>query len=212
MRFLLICLCVLPVSAGEYAVLTNGFRLHATRHERKGDFVRIETDSGSLELPASAITAFEVEEYTPPPPAPAAPAATIAAAPAPRVKSTQEMVEDAARKAELPAAIVHAVAKTESGYRQDAVSPKGAIGVMQLMPDTAAMLEADPNDPVQNTEAGAKYLRELLIKYNGDVAKALAAYNAGPAAVDRYQGVPPYRETVSYVNRVIGDYKRLGGE
>ena len=83
---------------------------------------------------------------------------------------------------------------------------------MQLMPATAAMLEADPTNPEQNTEAGARYLRDLLAKYNGDVAKALAAYNAGPGTVDKYGGVPPYPETVSYVNRVIDNYKKLGGE
>lgn len=191
-------------------MLANGFRLHATRHERNGEMIRLETDSGALELPASSISSFEVEDYVPP--ARPAPATTDAPVQETRTKSAQELVDEAARKAELPAAIVHAVAKAESGYRQDAVSPKGAIGVMQLMPATAAMLQADPHDAAQNTQAGALYLRDLLIKYNGDVAKALAAYNAGPAAVDRYQGVPPYRETVSYVNRVLSNYKHLGGE
>lgn len=213
MRLLLLCLCALPLAAGEYAVLTNGFRLRASRHERKGDIIRIETDSGSVELPAESVSGFEVEEYSPPAPAPAP---VVALAPPSvsevREKSARELVDEAAQKAELPPAIVHAVARAESGYRQDAVSPKGAIGVMQLMPGTAAMLQADPRDPVQNTRAGAIYLRDLLVKYNGDVAKALAAYNAGPGAVDRYQGVPPYRETVSYVNRVINNYKQLGGE
>ena len=118
----------------------------------------------------------------------------------------------AARKAELPPAIVHAVAKAESAYRQDAVSRKGAIGIMQLMPGTAKELQADPHDAQQNAEAGAQYLRDLLVKYNGDVAKALAAYNAGPRAVDQYGNVPPYAETRSYVNRVIENYKKLGGE
>ncbi len=209
MRWLFFCLSVLPMTAGEFAVLTNGFRVHAARHERKGDLMRLETEAGSLELPASAIASFEIEEYVPAP----APAETVKTLPAtPPVASPQELVEKAARKAELPPAIVHAVAKAESGYRQDAVSPKGAIGMMQLMPKTAAMLQADPRDPEQNTQAGAMYLREMLVKYDGDVAKALAAYNAGPGAVDRYKGVPPYRETISYVNRVIDTYKRLGGE
>jgi hypothetical protein len=209
MRWLFFCLCALPITAGEYAVLTNGFRVHATRHERKGELIRLETEAGSLELPASAIASFEVEEYAPAPP-PAEPVQALGMTPPAR--SPEELVEAAARKAELPPAIVHAVAQAESGYRQDAVSPKGAIGMMQLMPATAAMLQADPRDPEQNTQAGAMYLREMLVKYNGDVAKALAAYNAGPGAVDRYRGVPPYRETISYVNRVIDTYKRLGGE
>jgi soluble lytic murein transglycosylase-like protein len=197
------------MTAGEFAVLTNGFRVHATRHECKGDLIRLETVAGSLELPASAIASFEIEEYVPAKTPAESLKALTNSSPA---LSPQEIVDQAARRAELPPAIVHAVAKTESGYRQDAVSPKGAIGMMQLMPTTAAMLQADPRNPEQNTQAGAMYLREMLVKYNGDVAKALAAYNAGPGAVDRYKGVPPYRETISYVNRVIDTYKRLGGE
>ncbi len=92
--------------------------------------------------------------------------------------------------------------------KADAVSRAGAVGVMQLMPSTAAALHADPADPEQNIEAGTRYLRDLLLKYDGDAAKALAAYNAGPGAVDKYNGVPPYSETVTYVDRVIQDYKK----
>src|SRR5512140_2874339 len=120
MRLLLFCLCILPLTAGEYAVLTNGFRVHAIRHERKGELIHLQTDAGSLELPAASVAAFEVEEYAAPvTPAPVA-AATVTPATAPVSKSPQQMVEEAARKAELPAAIVHAVAKAESGYRQGA--------------------------------------------------------------------------------------------
>ena len=126
--------------------------------------------------------------------------------------SPRQLVERAANKAGLPPELVHSVAKAESALRVDAVSPKGAIGLMQLMPGTAAQLQANPRDPEQNADAGAMYLRELLLKYNGDVAKALAAYNAGPGAVDKYKGVPPYRETRTYVNRVIRTYRQLGGE
>jgi soluble lytic murein transglycosylase-like protein len=106
---------------------------------------------------------------------------------------------------------VRSVAKAESGYHVDAVSPKGAIGLMQLIPGTAAALNADPHDPAQNVEAGARYLRDLLLKYENDphqVSKALAAYNAGPGAVDKYKGIPPYRETIDYVNRVVKDYAK----
>jgi soluble lytic murein transglycosylase-like protein len=215
MRILLFCAAALPALAGQYAVLSNGFRVHADRHERTGDVVRLYTRDGVTELPASLIAGFEDEEYAAPP---AAAPTTVggskaSSAPVPaRARSPRELVDEAARKAGLPPAIVHSVAKAESGYRQTAVSPKGAIGVMQLMPGTAADLQADPNDPVQNTEAGAMYLRDLLIKYDGDVAKALAAYNAGPGVVDKYNGVPPYAETRSYVNRVISNYKKLGGE
>ena len=112
---------------------------------------------------------------------------------------------------DLDPELLEAVAEVESAGHPDAVSPKGAIGVMQLMPATARSLAADPNDPEQNIDAGTRLLRELLIKYDGDVAKALAAYNAGPAAVDRYQGIPPFAETQSYVDKVIQNYKQSGG-
>jgi len=122
------------------------------------------------------------------------------------------MVREAAAREGLPAAFVESVAKTESSFNPTAVSPKGAIGVMQLMPSTAKALGAEPADTAQNIDAGTRLLRELLLKYNGDVAKALAAYNAGEAAVDRYQGVPPYPETQHYVNTVIRDYLKSGGQ
>src|SRR5476649_897392 len=92
-----------------------------------------------------------------------------------------------------------------------AVSPKGAIGLMQLMPGTAEDLGADPYDPAQNVDAGTRYLRDLLTKYDGGLRHALAAYNAGPAAVDRYNGVPPYRETVNYVVRIENAFKKASG-
>lgn len=112
----------------------------------------------------------------------------------------------------LPPEFVHSVAKVESGFEPRAVSPRGAVGVMQLMPETARSLGADPTDPEQNIDAGTRLLRELLLKYNGDVVRALAAYNAGPGAVDKYQGLPPFNETRQYVNKVIGAYKEAGGQ
>jgi soluble lytic murein transglycosylase-like protein len=99
----------------------------------------------------------------------------------------------------------------ESAYQVKAVSKKGAIGLMQLMPSTARDYGADPTDPKQNVEAGTRYLRDLLVKYQHDdnqVSRALAAYNAGPGAVDRYHGVPPYRETRAYVASVIRKYEK----
>ena len=96
----------------------------------------------------------------------------------------------------------------ESGYRKQAISPKGAIGLMQLMPGTAQTLHADPLDPAQNADAGVRYLRDLLQKYDGKLWHALAAYNAGPGAVDKYNGVPPYRETINYVKRIDTRFKK----
>ena len=171
--------------------------------------IHLETSQGVIDIPAASVAAFEQDDYTPP----LAPAPVVSAA-APVFKpaaTPQELVTRAALHAGLPPAIVHSVAKAESNYREDAVSPKGAIGIMQLMPRTAATLDADPRDPEQNAEAGARYLRDLLAKYENDphqVSKAVAAYNAGPAAVDKYNGVPPYPETIQYVNRVLRQYEK----
>jgi soluble lytic murein transglycosylase-like protein len=193
--------------AGEFVVLSNGFRIHADSHSADGLVVRLQTSQGVIEIQASTVAAFEREEYVAPPPSPS----TSAQAPAPASLTPQQLVTQAAVHVGLPPAIVHSIARAESGYREDAVSPKGAIGLMQLMPKTAAELDADPRDPAQNVEAGARYLRDLLQKYQDDphqVSKAVAAYNAGPAAVDKYHGIPPYPETVQYVNRVLKEYEK----
>jgi soluble lytic murein transglycosylase-like protein len=198
----------MPAFAGEYAVLSSGFRIHADRHERVADTIRLYTKDGVTELAANAVTGFETEEYVAPPPAPALPAP---AAPSVRL-DPKTLVRNAAVRSGLPPEFVESVAKVESAFRPNAISPKGAVGVMQLMPATARAMSADPNDIEQNVDAGTRLLRDLLIKYNGDVAKALAAYNAGPGAVDRYQGVPPYRETENYVYKVIQQYQRAAGK
>ncbi len=200
----------LTASAGEYAVLSNGFRIRAESHVLDGKVVRLQTSQGAIELQASLITAFENEEYAPPSAPMPAPEAPAIAAPKSSA-SPQELITRAAIQAGLPPAIVHSVARAESGYKTNAISPKGAIGLMQLMPGTAAGLNVDPHDPAQNAEAGARYLRDLLLKYENDphqVSKAVAAYNAGPGAVDKYKGIPPYRETIQYVNRVLKQYEK----
>lgn len=207
---LFLCFVTLSVaaSAGEYAVLSSGFRIHADSHSNDGAVIRLQTSHGMIEIPAAKVAGFEAEEYTPPPAA--APSAEPIVTAQPQL-TPQELITRAAVNAGLPPAIVHSVAKAESGYRTDAISPKGAIGLMQLMPATAAELNADPHDPAQNADAGAKYLRDLLLKYENDphqVSKAVAAYNAGPGAVDKYNGIPPYRETVQYVNRVLKEYEK----
>jgi soluble lytic murein transglycosylase-like protein len=111
----------------------------------------------------------------------------------------------------LPESFVRSVMKAESGLHPDVVSPKGAIGLMQLMPQTARELGVDPVNPQENADGGALYLRELLEKYQNDpnqVLLALAAYNAGPGAVQKYHGVPPYRETREYILRVLKNWDR----
>jgi soluble lytic murein transglycosylase-like protein len=199
----------LPVFGGEYAVLANGFRIHADRHESAGSSVLLYTNDGVTEMPATAVAWFEIDVYTQPP-APVPPAAP-AQAPRP-VTDPRILVWDAARRTGLPPALVESVARVESSMRPDAVSPKGALGVMQLMPATARALEADPHDTAQNIDAGARLLRDLLIKYDGNVVKALSAYNAGSGAVDRYRGIPPYAETQDYVDKVIRAYVKHGGK
>jgi soluble lytic murein transglycosylase-like protein len=211
MKFLLCFVAVaLAAQAGEFVVLSNGFRIHAESHSADGPVIRLRTNLGLIEIQANTVAAFEQDDYTPPAAAPA----IVPTAPAPVMSSAltpRELITQAAIHAGLPPAIVHSIARAESGYRQDAVSSKGAIGLMQLMPATAAALNADPLDAAQNADAGAKYLRDLLEKYANDphqVSKAVAAYNAGPAAVDKYDGIPPYAETIQYVNRVLKQYEK----
>jgi len=117
-------------------------------------------------------------------------------------------ITKAAQKYGVDPKLVSAVAEAESGYRPDAVSSTGAVGVMQLMPDTAAALGVTNSyDPQQNIDGGTKYLKEMLNDFGGDVRKAVAAYNAGPQAVKKYNGVPPYAETQNYVNKVLDLYQ-----
>lgn len=116
-------------------------------------------------------------------------------------------VQSAAEKYHVDPRLVSAVIQAESGGHQDAVSSAGAIGVMQIMPDTAKALGINPYDMQQNIEGGTHYLREMLDMFGGDVPKALAAYDAGPQAVKNYGGVPPYRETQDYVRKIMKNYR-----
>lgn len=194
-------------------MLTNGFRLHADRHEAAGDKVRIYDAGGVRQLPASSVAAFEVEdavrEQT------SHPAETASILP-PEIatvsKARQTPVELAgsvATRFALPPGLVIGVMRTESGFNPAAVSARGAIGLMQLMPATALELGVDPHDPQQNTEGGVKYLRNLLARYEDrpdQVLLALAAYNAGAGAVEKFKGVPPYRETREYILKVLKNW------
>lgn len=118
-----------------------------------------------------------------------------------------EKIREVAAKYGLDPKLVSAVAEVESGFSQDVVSSVGAVGVMQLMPETAASLGVDPNDAEQNIEGGAHYLRKMLDSFDGDIRKAVAAYNAGPEAVREYGGIPPYSETQHYVTSVLDLYR-----
>src|SRR5690349_20470946 len=106
--------------------------------------------------------------------------------------TAQPLLERAGEASDLSPRLLEAIAYVESRFRQDAISPKGAIGMMQLMPGTAGELGVDARDPAQNAHGGAAYLRKMLVMFNNDVELAVAAYNAGPEAVKKYDGVPPY--------------------
>ena len=206
-----------PLVAGEYVILASGSRLHVERHEVEGAKVRLYQDGGFVEIEAAAVQDYENDEAPPPgevqpatPHAIALPSVPPAAVAAPSMPSATDLADTAADKYGLPRQLVRSVMAAESGFQAQAVSPKGAIGLMQLMPGTAAQLGVDPFDPAQNVDAGTRYLRELLEKYNGGLRHALAAYNAGPGAVDKYHGVPPYQETVNYVFRIERDFLSRG--
>ena len=116
-----------------------------------------------------------------------------------------DIIDEAAEKFDLDADLIHAVIQTESAYNPVAESPVGAQGLMQLMPALQAdMGVTDPFDPRENIMAGSEYLKRLLTRHDGNVALALASYNAGPGNVTRYKGVPPFKETRNYVKKIKG--------
>ena len=128
------------------------------------------------------------------------------------VRSYDDLIKLASRRHGVPAALVKAVIHAESAFDPRAVSPKGAMGLMQLMPATAQLLGvAKPFHASQNVQGGTRYLRSLHDRY-GSWTHTLAAYNAGPSAVDQYRGVPPYAETRQYVKRVLSYYRRYHGD
>jgi soluble lytic murein transglycosylase-like protein len=147
--------------------------------------------------------------------APTPPAGTAAPTAPPLSKSqTLALIHGAAAKYHVPAALVASVVTAESNFNCGAVSAKGAIGLMQLMPETAQQFGADPAVPGENIEAGTRYLRWLIVRYHNSrnaIRRVIAAYNAGPAMVDRYRGVPPFRETRMYVSRVLRNFTKFSG-
>ncbi len=179
------------------------------RHELAGSQIRLYSGAGYTELAASAIVGFEPDGMAAPEPAlqvkPQKPDSTALMVP-------QQLADAAADKYGLPRQLVRSVMAAESAFDPRALSPKGAVGLMQLMPVTAKGLGVDPGDPAQNVDAGTRYLRDLLLKYDGHLWHALAAYNAGPEALQKYNNqIPPYRETIRYIERIDRDLKRADG-
>jgi soluble lytic murein transglycosylase-like protein len=203
--WLVLVLCA-TAAAGEYVTFASGSRLRIDRHQTDGGKVRLYTGDAEVVVDASAVRGYEAEEETTAVQAPQAAQAVAAAAlppaapPAPATPA--DLADAAADKYGLPRELVRSVMAAESAMNPLAVSPKGAVGLMQLMPGTAKTLSANPYDAAENVDAGARYLHDLLVQYGGRLWHALAAYNAGPGAVARYNGIPPYRETINYILRV----------
>ena len=188
--------------AAEVAVLRNGFNIRHQRREVMGANTRLYFESGSqsgwMDVPTAEIASYQSEEFEAP-----------EASPPLEADGIPGLVEAASDRHQVDADLINSVIKAESGFNPRARSPKGAQGLMQLMPATASKLGVkDAYEPGVNIEGGTRYLRQLLDQYQGDPIKALAAYNAGPGRVQQYQGVPPYRETRNYVRRVITDFNR----
>jgi Transglycosylase SLT domain len=223
-----LAVAALPCFAGEVAVLKNGFSIRHERREIVGDVTRlyVTADGASfVDVPTAEIEHFEAAPELPAsgsrlpasgtsPPFDKLRAGLIAkyarnGAPSAGPLDLNDVVQSASGRYRLDPDLVNSVIKAESGFNVRAVSPKGAQGLMQLMPGTASQLGV-PNafDPQANVEGGTKYLRELLERYNFDLVKALAAYNAGPQRVEQFGGVPPYYETRAYVARVVRDFNK----
>jgi len=119
------------------------------------------------------------------------------------------IIQACARQFYVPADLIHSIIRAESDYDSTAISPKGAVGLMQLMPETATQYGvSDSFDPAQNIKGGVKYLKDLIKLFNGNTAKVLAAYNAGQEALKKFNGIPPYAETREYIRRVMASYSK----
>lgn len=190
--FLLAALVVVaPAARADYAVLRDGQRLHITGYELAGDSMILHVSGGTISVPAADVISIEPEDVFQP------------IEPAPNDAPFGDLIRKAAGEHGVDPSLVTGVIAAESNFQPRAVSPKRALGLMQLMPPTAARFAVqDPFDPAQNIDAGTRYLKALLARYRQNVPLALAAYNAGPERVEQYRGVPPFPETRAYIQRV----------
>lgn len=207
-------LALLGGSAGaevkSFAVLSNGRVLPVKAVLTEGERVRLTLVSGGEILLRPEQLARVDQEGSPDPPAITTPAHPTMEGASLADNPYKERMVAAASRNDVDVKLVYAVALQESGFNPQARSPKGALGLMQLMPDTASdMGVKDPFDPVQSIEGGCRYLRKMLDRFDGDVTLALAAYNAGPEPVSASGKVPNYPETKDYVKRVLDTYARL---
>ena len=215
----IVCAIAPAARAAERITLKSGFSFDCTHRVTTGQTVRLffpspEPDTNYLDIPASNIVSVETIPDLPPVLAPtpttltpAAAALTIAESLNPTLPELHELLAHAGQAHHIDADLLAAVVHAESAGHAQAVSRAGARGLMQLMPGTAAVLGVQNSFvPSQNVEGGTKYLDQLLTRYHDNIALALAAYNAGPGAVDRYHGVPPFRETRAYVSRIIREF------
>jgi|SRR5690349_8534557 soluble lytic murein transglycosylase-like protein len=193
--------------ARELAVLRSGFSISHDHHQQIGSITRLflsASEDEYVDVPSENIVSYEPDVD---PPAPKLNPVTNA--PVQLQPDLKEIVEKAANENQLDADFIHAVIRAESNGKFTAISPKGARGLMQLMPQTAMKLGVKNSfDPTENVNAGTRYLRELLARYHNDPIRALAAYNAGAGRVEQYHGIPPYRETRAYVAAIIRDFNR----
>jgi hypothetical protein len=194
-------LCSASAARADYVVLRSGARLNVTGYEILGDRYRLHLKGGVAEVPFADIVAIEPEEIFEPNPEPQ---------PLSEATPFQKIIRAAAARHGMDADLIHCVVAVESNFNPKAVSPKNARGLMQLLPQTAAQYGVkDIFDPEENVNAGTRYLKELLEKYH-NLTLALAAYNAGPERVDQYgRRVPPYLETMKYVQRIAKSYAKI---
>jgi soluble lytic murein transglycosylase-like protein len=185
-----------PVASADYAVLQSGQRVHITGYETLGDTIRLTMPGGTLEIPADSLLRIDPEDTFLP--------VKLKLLDVPFANFIAASAHSHGVAAELVASVI----AVESNFNPNAVSVKSARGLMQLMPETAARFGVtDAFDPRQNIDAGTRYLKELLLRYNGNLALTLAAYNAGPERVGQFRTVPPYRETRNYVRLVTDKLK-----
>lgn len=192
---LLTLMAVLPAK-GDYAVLRSGQRLHIGGWESLGDKVRLDMKGGSLTIDAAELDRIEPEDVF-------GESAKIEVD-----VPYADQIQSAARTYQLDPGLVASVIAVESNFNSRAVSSKSALGLMQLLPGTAAQMEVrNVFDPAQNINGGTRYLKQLLDRYGHNLTLALAAYNAGPQRVDFYRGIPPFAETRSYIDKVLANLR-----